>query len=69
MLHPKIYKVGDLVRLDPNKYNKPTSEMVGVISKISSDSEGWRWSLISVSWAGEREDTSHLPNDLESAKQ
>tara|TARA_B100000035_G_C20938992_1_gene526568 strand:+ start:870 stop:992 length:123 start_codon:yes stop_codon:yes gene_type:complete len=35
--------------------------MVGVVSKID-DSEGWR--LITVSWAGEREDTSQLPLDL-----
>tara|TARA_A100001234_G_scaffold215757_1_gene220873 strand:+ start:138 stop:314 length:177 start_codon:yes stop_codon:yes gene_type:complete len=53
--------LGDLVRLDPKKYNKTTSEMVGVVSKID-DSEEWR--IISVSWAGEREDTPHLPLDL-----
>ena len=57
----KTYKVGDLVRLDPEKYNKPTSQMVGVVSKID-DSEEWR--IISVTWAGEREDTPHLPLDL-----
>ncbi len=55
------FQLGDLVRLDPKKYNKPTSQMVGVVSKID-DSEGWR--LITVSWAGEREDTSQLPLDL-----
>lgn len=55
------FQLGDLVRLDPKKYNKPTSEMVGVVSKID-DSEGWR--IISVSWAGEREDSPHLPLDL-----
>ena len=55
------FQLGDLVRLDPKKYNKTTSEMVGVVSKID-DSEEWR--IISVSWAGEREDTPHLPLDL-----
>lgn len=55
------FQLGDLVRLDPKKYNKPTSEMVGVVSKID-DSEGYR--LISVTWAGEREDTPHRPLDL-----
>jgi len=58
--------LGDLVRLDPKKYNKTTSEMVGVVSKID-DSEGWR--IISVTWAGEREDTPHLPLDLNLVKQ
>ena len=55
------FQLGDLVRLDPKKYNKTTSEMVGVVSKID-DSEEWR--LIKVTWAGEREDTPHLPLDL-----
>jgi len=55
------FQLGDLVRLDPKKYNKPTSEMVGVVSKID-DSEGYR--LISVTWAGNREDTPHRPLDL-----
>lgn len=55
------FQLGDLVHLDPKKYNKPTSEMVGVVSKID-DSEGYR--LISVTWAGEREDTPHRPLDL-----
>ena len=54
------FQLGDLVRLDPKKYEY-LSEMVGVVSKID-DSEGWR--LISVSWAGEREDSPHLPLDL-----
>ena len=55
------FKLGDLVRLDPNKYGEVTSRVVGVISRID-DSEGYR--LISVSWAGKREDTPHLPLDL-----
>lgn len=55
------FQLGDLVRLDPKKYNKPTSQMVGVVSKID-DSEGYR--LISVTWAGNREDTPHRPLDL-----
>lgn len=60
------FQLGDLVRLDPKKYNKSTSEMVGVVSKID-DSEDWR--IISVTWAGEREDTPHLPLDLNLVKQ
>lgn len=54
------FRLGDLVRLDPKKYEY-LSEMVGVVSKID-DSEDWR--LITVSWAGEREDSPHLPLDL-----
>ncbi len=54
------FKLGDLVHLDPRKYEY-LSEMVGVVSKIS-DSEGYR--IIKVTWAGEREGTSHLPLDL-----
>ena len=54
------FQLGDLVRLDPKKYEY-LSEMVGVVSKID-DSEDWR--LITVSWAGEREDSPHLPLDL-----
>ena len=54
------FKLGDLVHLDPKKYEY-LSEMVGVVSKIS-DSEGYR--IIKVTWAGEREGTSHLPLDL-----
>lgn len=59
------FQLGDLVRLDPKKYNKSTSEMVGVVSKID-DSGDWR--IISITWAGEREETSHLPTDLEEVK-
>ena len=54
------FRLGDLVRLDPKKYEY-LSEMVGVVSKID-DSEDWR--LITVSWAGDREDSPHLPLDL-----
>lgn len=57
----RCFQLGDLVRLDPKKYNKPTSEVVGVVSKID-DSQDWR--IISVTWAGDREDTPHLPLDL-----
>ena len=32
-------KLGDLVRLDPNKYGEVTSRLVGVVSRID-DSEG-----------------------------
>ncbi len=53
-------KLGDLVHLDPNKYEY-LSEMVGVVSNIS-DSEGYR--IVKVTWAGDRERTSHLPLDL-----
>ena len=55
------FQLGDLVRLDPKKYGEYTGQMVGVVSKID-DSEGWR--LIKVTWAGEREDSPHLPLDL-----
>ncbi len=54
------FKLGDLVHLDPNKYEY-LSEMIGVVSNIS-DSEGYR--IIKVTWAGDRERTSHLPLDL-----
>ena len=54
------FRLGDLVRLDPKKYEY-LSEMVGVVSKID-DSQDWR--IITVSWAGEREDSPHLPLDL-----
>ena len=59
-------KVGSLVRLDEKKYNKPTSEMVGVVSKID-DSHHYR--IVEVTWAGDREETSHLPTDLNLVKQ
>ena len=62
----RCFQLGDLVRLDPKKYNKPTSEVVGVVSKID-DSQDWR--IISVTWAGDREDTPHLPLDLNLVKQ
>ena len=55
------FQLGDLVRLDPNKYGEYTSRFVGVVSRID-DSEGYR--LISVTWAGDREDTPHRPLDL-----
>ena len=58
-------KVGSLVRLDEKKYNKPTSEMVGVVSKID-DSHHYR--IVEVTWAGDRERTSHLPLDLNLVK-
>lgn len=61
----RCFQLGDLVRLDPKKYNKPTSEVVGVVSKID-DSQDWR--IISVTWAGDREDTPHLPLDLNLVK-
>lgn len=54
------FKLGDLVHLDPKKYEY-LSEMIGVVSNIS-DSEGYR--IIKVTWAGDRERTSHLPLDL-----
>ena len=54
------FQLGDLVRLDPKKYEY-LSEMVGVVSKIG-DSEGYR--LVKVTWAGERERTNHRPLDL-----
>ena len=43
------------------KYGELTGQMVGVISEID-DSEGYR--LVKVTWAGERERTSHRPLDL-----
>lgn len=55
------FQLGDLVRLDPKKYGEYTSRFAGVVSRID-DSEGYR--LISVTWAGDREDTPHLPLDL-----
>ena len=58
------FKLGDLVHLDPNKYEY-LSEMIGVVSNIS-DSEGYR--IIKVTWAGDRERTSHLPLDLNLAE-
>lgn len=54
------FQLGDLVHLDPKKYES-LSEMIGVVSNIS-DSEGYR--IIKVTWAGDRERTSHLPLDL-----
>lgn len=54
------FQLGDLVHLDPKKYEY-LSEMIGVVSNIS-DSEGYR--IIKVTWAGDRERTSHLPLDL-----
>ena len=55
------FQLGDLVRCDPKKYGEPTGQMIGVITEID-DSEGYR--LVKVTWAGEREDTSQLPLDL-----
>ncbi len=55
------YKLGDLVRLDPEKYNVFTAQTLGVVSEID-DSEGWR--ILQVTWAGDREPTGHLPTDL-----
>lgn len=57
----RCFQLGDLVRLDPKKYGEYTSRFVGVVSKID-DSQDWR--IITVSWAGEREDSPHLPLDL-----
>ena len=62
MLCHRNFQLGDLVRLDPDKYGEYTSRLVGVISKID-DSEGWRL-IYSVSWAGERKDTPHFSLDL-----
>jgi hypothetical protein len=57
----KTYKVGDLVRLDPEKYNEFTARMLGVVSEVD---ETYDWAILSVSWIGDREATGHLPNDL-----
>ena len=55
-------KVGSLVRLDEKKYNKPTSEMLGIVSKID---DSHHYVIVQVAWVGDREETSHLPTDLE----
>ena len=57
----KTYKVGNLVRLDPEKYGEFTAQALGVISEID-DSEGWR--ILQVTWVGDRDTTGHLPSDL-----
>ena len=57
----KTYKVGDLVRLDPEKYGEFTAKMLGVVSEVD---ETYDWSTLSVSWIGDRETTGHLPSDL-----
>jgi hypothetical protein len=57
----KIYKIGDLVRLDPEKYNVFTAQALGVVTEID-DSEGWR--TLQVTWVGDRDTTGHLPSDL-----
>ena len=58
----KTYKVGDLVRLDPEKYNVFTAQALGVVTKVD-DSEGWR--TLQVTWVGDRDTTGHLPGDLQ----
>lgn len=57
----RTLKRGDLVRLDPKKYNVFTSQMIGVVSEIDDSSD---WRVLSVNWAGDREPTGHLPTDL-----